>query len=113
MKSTSIYQDIKFDESKPAIKVVLETDFTKEIRILMKKNQEMKEHKTPFPIVIEVVEGIINFGIEGKEHRIVKGDLLTLSGGIPHSLVAIEESIIRLTLSKSDSTERVKKVSEK
>lgn len=113
MKSTSMYKEMEFNTAKPAVKVLLETDFTKEIRILMKKGQEMKEHKTPFPIVIELVEGAITFAVEGKEYSIAKGDLLTLSGGVPHSLVAMEESIVRLTLSKFDSPERVEKVSEK
>ena len=56
MKTASIYQDLEFNENKPAIKAILETDFTKEIRILMRENQEMKEHPTPFPIVVELLE---------------------------------------------------------
>ena len=39
MKTASIYQDLEFSENKPAIKVLLETYFTKEILILLKKVQ--------------------------------------------------------------------------
>lgn len=113
MKTASIYQDLEFNENKPAIKVLLETDFTKEIRILLNKGQEMKEHQTPYPIVVELVSGAIIFGVEGKEYDIEKGDLLTLAGGIPHHLIAKEESIVRLTLSKSDSSARVEDVAKK
>ena len=113
MKTTSIYQDLEFNENKPAIKAILETDFTKEIRILMRENQEMKEHQTPFPIVVELLEGEIIFGVEGQNYEVKKGDLLTLSGGIPHNLIAKKESIIRLTLSKLDSSKRVEGVAEK
>ena len=112
MKTASIYQDLEFNENKPAIKVLLETDFTKEIRILLNKGQEMKEHQTPYPIVVELVSGAIIFGV-GKEYDIEKGGLLTLAGGIPHHLIAKEESIIRLTLSKSDSSARVEDVAKK
>ncbi len=113
MKTTSIYQDLEFNENKPAIKAILETDFTKEIRILMRENQEMKEHQTPFPIVVELLEGEIIFGVEGQNYEVKKGDLLTLSGGVPHNLIAKKESVIRLTLSKLDSSKRVEGVAEK
>ena len=113
MKTASIYQDLEFNENKPAIKAILETDFTKEIRILMRENQEMKEHQTPFPIVVELLEGEIIFGVEGQNYEVKKGDLLTLLGGVPHNLIAKKESIIRLTLSKLDSSKRVEGVAEK
>ena len=113
MKTASIYQDLEFSENKPAIKVLLETDFTKEIRILLNKGQEMKEHQTPFPIVVELLEGKIIFGVEGQNYEVKKGDLLTLSGGVPHNLIAKKESVIRLTLSKLDSSKRVEGVAEK
>ena len=113
MKTASIYQDLEFNENKPAIKAILETDFTKEIRILMRENQEMKEHQTPFPIVVELLEGEIIFGVEGQNYEVKQGDLLTLSGGVPHNLIAKKESIIRLTLSKLDSSKRVEGVAEK
>lgn len=113
MKTASIYQDLEFNENKPAIKAILETDFTKEIRILMQENQEMKEHHTPFPIVVELLEGEIIFGVEGQNYEVKKGDLLTLSGGVPHNLIAKKESVIRLTLSKLDSSKRVEGVAEK
>ena len=111
MKKGSIYKDLEFQETKPAIKLLLETSFTKEIRIAMSKGQIMKEHITPFPIVVEIVEGNIAFGVEGESQDLHKGDLIALDGGIPHDLKAIEKSIIRLTLSKSDQVERVEKVS--
>lgn len=113
MKTASIYKDLDFNESKPAIKVLLETDFTKEIRILMREGQEMKEHQTQFPIVVELLEGEIIFGVEGADYEVKKGDMLTLSGGVPHNLVAKKESVIRLTLSKLDSSKRVEGVAEK
>ena len=113
MKTASIYQDLEFNENKPAIKAILETDFTKEIRILMRENQEMKEHQTPFPIVVELLEGEIIFGVEGQNYEVKKGGLLTLSGGVPHNLIAKKESVIRLTLSKLDSSKRVEGIAEK
>lgn len=110
MISNNILTEVNFNEEKPNITVLFESSFSKEIRILLKENQIMKEHKTPYPIVVEVFDGNVDFGVEGKTHNLKKGDILTLEGNIPHDLKATSDCIIRLTLSKSDSVNRVKGV---
>lgn len=111
MKTNSLSKNITFKENKPNIESIFETTFSKEIRIIMKKGQEMKEHQTPFPIVVELFDGRIDFGVEGNIHQLEKGDILSLDGAVPHNLIALEDSIIRLTLSKYDKVERVEQVS--
>lgn len=110
MIKSSITKNLVFNDEKPEISVLFESDYTKEIRIAMKPMQQMKEHKTKFPIVVEIFSGSINFGVNGEKHKLVKGDVIALEGSVPHDLVAIEESIIRLTLSVNDDSNRVKNV---
>lgn len=110
MKTASLYQDLEYNPNKPLIKVLLDTSFTKEIRIAMQKGTLMKEHKTAFPIVVQIIEGTINFGVEGKLLLLKKGDLVALEGNINHDLQAVENSVVRLTLTKYDRTERVESV---
>ena len=110
MKTASLIRVDKPGGSKPKIEVLFETDFTKEIRIAFKKDQVMKEHKTPYPIVVEIFEGAIDFGVRGKVHSLQKGALLALDGEVPHNLKATENSIVCLTLTKLDTVERVQKI---
>ncbi|HLW30014.1 MAG TPA: cupin domain-containing protein [Brumimicrobium sp.] len=110
MVNNSFYNDLVFTDDKVKVSVVLETSFSREIRIAFKKGQVMKEHKTAFPIVVHLLEGAIEFGVEGEKHQLKKGDILTLEANVPHDLLANEESIVRLTLSKLDNPDRVKKV---
>ena len=89
---------------------MLESETAKEIRIVFRAGQIMKEHKTTFPITVEIFEGAIDFGVQGETHHLIKGDIVTLPPNIPHDLKAKNDSIVRLTLSKSDNVSRVKSV---
>ena len=112
MYTGNIYSNLEFNEYRPVIQVLLDTDFSKEIRIAMHKNTVMKEHKTQFPIVVHIIEGEIAFGVEGKTLELKQGDLIALAPNIPHDLKAHENAIIRLTLNKNDSVQRVQKIAE-
>lgn len=107
MKTASILSDVKYDENKPSIQRLMETPFSKEIRIVFKKGHIMKEHTAPAPIVVEIFEGSIDFGVNGEVLQLKKGDLITLDAKVPHDLKAMADSIVRLTLSKTDTAERV------
>ncbi|WP_430424277.1 cupin domain-containing protein [Maribacter litoralis] len=110
MQKISFTKNLDFSDKKIVTQVLLETSFSKEIRILLKKGQLMKEHKAPFPIIVHIVKGSIDFGVEGTVHFLEQGDIITLAANIPHDLLAKSESIVRLTLSKLDAAERVEKV---
>jgi len=110
MKSANILKDVSYGDKKPAISVLLETATSKEIRIVFAKDQYMKTHQTPHPITVELVEGTLDFGVEGTVHNLVKGDILCLDGGVPHDLLAQSKCIVRLTLSKADTLQRVEDV---
>jgi len=110
MKYTNILKDATYNEEKVAISVLFETETTKEIRILFRKGQVMKKHQTSFPITVTMVEGELDFGVNNEIHTLVQGDIVALGASIPHDLKANTDCIVRLTLSKADSVDRVKKV---
>lgn len=70
----------------------------------------MKKHKTPYPIVIHILEGEIDFGVEDVSHSLKKWSIVGLEWNIEHDLIAKADSIVRLTLSKLDRAERMEEV---
>ena len=107
MKIASLTEQIAYHD-KPKVSVLMETESSKEVRILLKKGQEMAAHQTPYPIVVEICEGNIDFGVLGNKYNLSKGDMIALEGGVSHDLVGLSDSIIRLSLSKKDKVGRVK-----
>lgn len=83
---------------------------SKEIRINLEKGAQMKEHKAPGAIMVQVLSGKIEFGV-GDENVILGAlDMITLEPNVLHALTALENSIVRLSLSKNDDVSRVFRV---
>ncbi|MDO6516697.1 cupin domain-containing protein [Zobellia uliginosa] len=113
MNKASLIENISYQENQsPTVTVLLKTPSTKELRILMKKGQFMKEHKAPYPIVIELFEGEVDFGIKGEKQLLKRGDMIALEANVPHDLDCISDCIVRLSISVLDTVERVNKVSQ-
>ena len=110
MLIASIFENPAYGLEKPAIKILLDTPSIKEVRITFRKGQEMKEHKAPFPIVVEVVEGAIDFGIGEERQLLTRGMLIALDALLPHDLRAEEDSVVRLSLSKAERVQRVEQI---
>ncbi len=109
MKTSQWLKDVSF-ENGLNIQAMLETNTAKDIRIIMPKDEMMKEHKAPGAIVVQILQGKIWFEVDGQKHEFNSGDMLSLEALVPHSLGAYENSVIRLTLSKIDDVNRVLKV---
>ena len=110
MKIASLRADLNYRDEGAAVEVIMETPVSKEIRILFKSGQNMKSHKAPFPIIVAVHQGTIEFGVNNQMLTLNSGDLVYLDANVPHSLMAREDSMVRLTLWKTDTVERVRKV---
>lgn len=110
MEIVSLLDNLNFGEHRPSAQVLINNSFSKEVRILFREGQEMKAHKAPYPISIQIIKGFIDFGVEDKRVPLPQGSLISLEANIIHDLRATEESIVRLSLHKGDQIDRVQQV---
>ncbi|MGL2358321.1 cupin domain-containing protein [Helicobacter pylori] len=82
------------------IETLNENSSNKEIRICMPKGAVMDKHKAPGAISVQVLEGKIIFEVENEKIEMPKGALISLEAQVSHRLDALENSVIRLSLSK-------------
>lgn len=109
MKITKWLEDVDFFDGKIQIESIHETDTTQEVRIILPEGKAMKEHKAPSSITIQVLKGKVWLDTDGIRHELYYGDMVSLDENIPHFLGAFKNSVIRITLSKIDTVQRMQK----
>ena len=66
--------------------------------MLVKKGAKLQEHHNKAPITVHLLEGRINFIASGKPRLLTAGMLLALDRAISHSIEALEDSALILTV---------------
>ncbi len=66
--------------------------------MMLKKGAKLQQHHTRAPITVQVIEGKINFVARGKSQLATAGTIVALDRAIEHSVEALEESAIVLTV---------------
>lgn len=66
--------------------------------MMLKKGAKLQQHHTRAPITVQVIEGRINFIAKGKAQLVTPGTMVALDRAIEHSVEAVEESALVLTV---------------
>lgn len=77
---------------------VFKTDGMRIVLIALHKGAEMTRHTANGMISVQVLEGQMLFDTDEQPVELSKGQMLALHKGIPHSVLAKEETIFLLTL---------------
>ncbi len=68
------------------------------IRLVLPAGKEIATHKAPGEITVQCLEGRVAFTANGKTQELAAGQLLYLTAGEPHSLKAIDDTSLLVTL---------------
>ena len=67
-------------------------------RMVLLAGKQMPEHRVVGELTVQCLEGNVEFSIGTTRDIMRAGDLKCLAGGVLHSLVAIEDSSVLITL---------------
>lgn len=73
------------------------------ILVVMHAGTSIPAHTAAYPFSLQVLEGRVRFTAGKKTTVLRRGSLLTLHAGIPHDLVAEEQSAFLLTLAAGEA----------
>ena len=74
------------------------TTETEIVRLVLAKGKEIATHSAPGQLIVQCIEGHVQFTTMGKDLTLSPGILFFLSPGEPHSLRALEDSSLLLTM---------------
>jgi quercetin dioxygenase-like cupin family protein len=77
---------------------LLKTKDMEVIRLVLPAGKELPIHQAPSEITVQCLEGKVLFTAHGQECELAAGKFLYLSAAEPHSLKAVEDSSLLLTI---------------
>lgn len=85
---------------------IMDNKVAKVVQFSFPKGKVLKEHKTSSAILVSVVSGKVRFKA-GEEVLLEEGQLLSLEGDVEHSVEALEDSVMLVTLTPSPSSHTI------
>lgn len=79
-------------------RVVMREDGLRVVLFGFDKDQALSEHTAAMPVTIQVLEGKLRVGGEGREVELVPGGVVYLSARLPHTVYAVEPSKMLLLM---------------
>jgi quercetin dioxygenase-like cupin family protein len=93
-----IKEETAWEESDRNAITVFKTNGLRIVLIALHKGAEMVKHTAEGIISVQVLEGKMQFNTDQQSVELSKGKMLALHERIPHTVLAIEETIFLLTL---------------
>ena len=77
---------------------LLKTPSLRVVLVTMRAGTELHEHVAPGPITVQPLQGRFTLIVEGGEHEIAPGTLVSLAGDTRHAVRAVEDGAFLLTI---------------
>jgi quercetin dioxygenase-like cupin family protein len=85
--------------SEAQTRALVKNDSFEAIRMAIPRGHEVcRHHQVEGPITVQCLTGEIAFTSNGNTRSVRAGHWLFLPGGVPHSITAVEDSLVLLTM---------------
>jgi len=98
----SLAQETRFASNGIVSRTLLRTAHSRVVLFGFAEGQELSEHTSTQPALIEILSGECEFFLAGKPHLLKAGDLLYLPPNLAHSVQATKQFSMLLTLFKPE-----------
>ncbi len=92
---------VDYQEGSVVSKTVIKKDTGTVTLFAFDKDQGLSEHTAPFDAMVYVMDGEVEVKISGNPYVTKKGEMIVLPAGEPHSLKAVKQFKMMLTMIRS------------
>lgn len=93
----NLIDELNYTPGKIANKVIAKNDSGMVVMMAFDKDAALATHTAPAVAVVQILEGVCAFTINGEERMLNAGDYLVMQPGTPHSLRAPQRFKMLLT----------------
>lgn len=77
---------------------LLKSDTLRVVLMSMKAGARLHEHHADGRLLLQVLEGDVEFTFEGQKQPVAPGTLITVDAMVPHAVAALRDSALLLTI---------------
>jgi quercetin dioxygenase-like cupin family protein len=81
-----------------ATSTLIKSDKFELLRLVLPAGKRIPPHQVPGEVVVQCVEGVVEFEARGKSVMLTPGTLLYLAGGDEHAVRAVEDASLLVTI---------------
>lgn len=96
-----LLDQVEVGHDKVHVRNIFETKHGGVSLIAFEEGQKLDTHLAPFQVMITVLEGEIEFTMDGKPHDLVTGQFLLMGENVPHSVLAKTDAKLLLAKVKA------------
>jgi quercetin dioxygenase-like cupin family protein len=91
-------EQLQFDDQHPQACVLFESQDARLVGFALRAGQEIKAHRSPSPLLAQVIEGRLIFIVADQPFSLCAGMVLRIEAGVPHSLRATADTLMLLVM---------------
>ena len=77
---------------------LIKTNDVEVVRLVLARGKVIAQHRAPGEITVQCLEGRVELTAMGRQQELAAGQMLFLSAGAPHSVLALDDSTVLLTI---------------
>ncbi|MGD8747161.1 MAG: cupin domain-containing protein [Balneolaceae bacterium] len=90
--------NLRDDMPTDATLALMKTDDMEVIRMVIPRGKEITEHSVNGQLSVQCLEGKVTFAVDDHVNELTRGDWLYLNRNQPHSLQALADSVLLVTI---------------